>query len=124
LRKGHYPRCVNEAYQPTKQGAGEVGKSTLWKQLKLAHNGMDEIELTHFYKPSIVENVLDALQVTLRHMKRQGIPIPDDIPDDIPTILYEDIVYDEKLIPYFPKLLQTFEKLENYCEDIIDILNP
>jgi len=44
-------------------GAGESGKSTIWKQMKLIHlQGFAEEDLETYFKPAIVENVVQLLQ--------------------------------------------------------------
>eukprot|EP01125_Pyxidicula_operculata_P010631 TRINITY_DN34_c1_g1_i1.p1 TRINITY_DN34_c1_g1~~TRINITY_DN34_c1_g1_i1.p1 ORF type:complete len:379 (-),score=95.62 TRINITY_DN34_c1_g1_i1:190-1290(-) len=44
-------------------GAGESGKSTVWKQMKIIHlEGFSEEERDTLYKPAIVENVVQLLQ--------------------------------------------------------------
>jgi len=52
-------------------GAGESGKSTIWKQMKLIHlEGFSEEDLQHF-KPSIVENVVQLLQGLVECVKEK-----------------------------------------------------
>jgi len=53
-------------------GAGESGKSTIWKQMKLIHlEGFSDEDL-HVFKPAIVENVIQLLQGLVECIQEKG----------------------------------------------------
>jgi len=58
-------------------GAGESGKSTIVKQMKIIHqNGYTRQELESF-KPTIVKNTIDSFYTLLFYVKRMGLQFCD-----------------------------------------------
>jgi len=58
-------------------GAGESGKSTIVKQMKIIHqNGYTQQELESF-KPTIVKNTIDSFYTLLFYVKRMGLQFCD-----------------------------------------------
>jgi len=58
-------------------GAGESGKSTIVKQMKIINqNGYNQQELESF-KPTIVKNTIDSFYTLLFYVKRMGIQFSD-----------------------------------------------
>jgi len=54
-------------------GAGESGKSTIWKQMKLIHlEGFSDEDLQVNFKPAIVENVIQLLQGLVECIRDKG----------------------------------------------------
>jgi len=54
-------------------GAGESGKSTIWKQMKLIHlEGFSDEDLQVNFKPAIVENVIQLLQGLVECINEKG----------------------------------------------------
>jgi len=54
-------------------GAGESGKSTIWKQMKIIHlEGFTDEELITNYKPAVIENVVQLFQGLAECVKKKG----------------------------------------------------
>jgi len=54
-------------------GAGESGKSTIWKQMKIIHlQGFTDDELIENYRPAIIENVIQLFQGLTECVKNKG----------------------------------------------------
>jgi len=63
-------------------GAGESGKSTIWKQMKLIHlEGFSEDDLQTSFKPAIVENVVQLLQGLVECVRDKGDQLQDNNKD-------------------------------------------
>jgi GTPase SAR1 family protein len=59
-------------------GAGESGKSTIWKQMKIIHlEGFTDQELVENYQPAIVENVIQLFQGLAECVKNKGESLLD-----------------------------------------------
>jgi guanine nucleotide-binding protein subunit alpha len=58
-------------------GAGESGKSTILKQLKLINNGAYTNEERESYKEIIFSNTLQSMRVVLDAMENLDIPLSD-----------------------------------------------
>lgn len=72
------------------QGAGESGKSTFAKQMKILHmNGFDETERTSF-RLIIRKNILHSLETILSACDYLGIRIEPD--NEVYTTLYNTII--------------------------------
>ncbi|KAJ5072433.1 guanine nucleotide-binding protein alpha-4 subunit-related [Anaeramoeba ignava] len=56
-------------------GAGESGKSTLFKQMKILQNGKFGKEESVFYKPYIYENCISQMKALINEAEKLGIPI-------------------------------------------------
>ena len=62
------------------QGAGESGKSTVLKQMKILHQGGYSPEERESYREIIWSNTIQSMQVLLRGMSTINPPIPFDDP--------------------------------------------
>jgi len=91
-------------------GAGESGKSTVWKQMKMIHvQGFEDKEREEIYVPAVVENVICLLQGYLQLTKKHNIPVSDQH-QDIITKLNSDLHYENKTTPgLYPQFLSLFE---------------
>lgn len=58
-------------------GAGESGKSTILKQMKLINHGSYSVEERDSYKEIIFSNTLQSMRVILDAMERLDIPLSD-----------------------------------------------
>jgi guanine nucleotide-binding protein G(i) subunit alpha len=59
-------------------GAGESGKSTVLKQMKLIHEGGYTKEERDYYKEIIYSNTVQSMRVILEAMERMGIVLDRD----------------------------------------------
>ncbi|KAG8985945.1 Guanine nucleotide-binding protein alpha-2 subunit [Tulasnella sp. JGI-2019a] len=59
-------------------GAGESGKSTVVKQMKIIHNGGYTPEELEFFRPIVYKNLLDAAQLIILAMKKLGVDYADN----------------------------------------------
>jgi guanine nucleotide-binding protein G(i) subunit alpha len=56
-------------------GAGESGKSTILKQMKLIHDGGYSLEERESFKEIIFSNTVQSMRVILEAMQNMGIPL-------------------------------------------------
>jgi len=91
-------------------GAGESGKSTVWKQMKMIHvEGFDDNERDEFYKPAVVENVVQLLHGLLQLARKNNVAVSDEH-QEIITELSGEMLYDNVKTPIlYPKLLALWE---------------
>lgn len=77
-------------------GAGESGKSTVWKQMKMIHvEGFEDHERDEM-QPAVVENVVQLLQGLVHGAKKKNIPISDEHNDIVQKLMSaESVLYDE-----------------------------
>ncbi|KAG5463124.1 MAG: guanine nucleotide binding protein, alpha subunit [Olpidium bornovanus] len=59
-------------------GAGESGKSTILKQMKLIHSGGYSSDERESFKEIIFSNTVQSMRVILEAMERMGIRLGDD----------------------------------------------
>ncbi|CAG8495635.1 11056_t:CDS:2 [Paraglomus brasilianum] len=59
-------------------GAGESGKSTILKQMKLIHDGGYSVEEKESFKEIIFSNTVQSMRVILEAMETKGIPLRND----------------------------------------------
>jgi len=75
-------------------GAGESGKSTIWKQMKLIHlEGFTDEEYQVSFKPAIVENVVQLLQGLVECLREKGEDLLDENKDFGASLLGTIIIY-------------------------------
>ncbi|KAG9001385.1 Guanine nucleotide-binding protein alpha-2 subunit [Tulasnella sp. JGI-2019a] len=72
-------------------GAGESGKSTVVKQMKIIHNGGYTPEELEFFRPIVYKNLLDAAQLIILAMKKLGVDYADNR-NRLPRIRANDYV--------------------------------
>jgi len=90
-------------------GAGESGKSTVWKQMKMIHvQGFEDQEREEIYVPAVVENVIHLLQGFLQCARKNNIPVSDQH-QEIITKLAADILYDKSTQAMYPQLLALWD---------------
>jgi len=91
-------------------GAGESGKSTVWKQMKMIHvEGFDDNERDEFYKPAVVENVVQLLHGLLQIARKNNVAVSDEH-QEIITELSGEMLYDNTKTPIlYPNLLALWE---------------
>jgi guanine nucleotide-binding protein subunit alpha len=59
-------------------GAGESGKSTIMKQMKIMYTGgFSSVELLQ-YKPDILNNVVEAIQQVINALKKHEYAVEDE----------------------------------------------
>jgi guanine nucleotide-binding protein subunit alpha len=73
-------------------GAGESGKSTILKQMKLIHDGGFTSEEREAYKDIIVSNSIQSIHVILEAMETLDIPLGD--PEN--NQKYHDFILDQR----------------------------
>lgn len=59
-------------------GAGESGKSTVVKQMKIIHNGGYAYDELVVFRPIVYKNLLDAVQLLVLAMKKVGVDCSDN----------------------------------------------
>ncbi|KAG8855595.1 Guanine nucleotide-binding protein alpha-2 subunit [Tulasnella sp. 330] len=59
-------------------GAGESGKSTIVKQMKIIHNGGYSHDELVVFRPIVYKNLLDAVQLLVLEMKKLGVDCSDN----------------------------------------------
>jgi guanine nucleotide-binding protein subunit alpha len=94
-------------------GAGESGKSTIVKQMKIIHqNGYTRQELESF-KPTIVKNTIDSFYTLLFYVKRMGLQFCDPSVENLAEYLRNNK----------PENDHTFHMTEDMAEKIDIIWN-
>jgi len=77
-------------------GAGESGKSTIWKQMKLIHlEGFTDDELQTNFKPAIVENVVQLLQGLAECVRAKNEDLQDQNRDFSAGLLSTMVTYQD-----------------------------
>jgi len=89
-------------------GAGESGKSTIWKQMKLIHlEGFTEEELISNYMPAIVENVVQLFQGLSDCVRQKGEQLLDENQAFGSILLSADVI--------------TYTDYENKYKELLDL---
>jgi GTPase SAR1 family protein len=93
-------------------GAGESGKSTIFKQMKVINkNGYSDAELKEFL-PVVHGNVVQSLSAMIGAFDKLGMPVPADVAPDIDK--FKADTADEKLTPAIGALVKKLWKSESF----------
>ncbi|KAJ5069610.1 guanine nucleotide-binding protein g(o) subunit alpha [Anaeramoeba ignava] len=97
-------------------GAGESGKSTLFKQMKLLQNGKFSDQDVEYFKPHIYYNCITQMKVLVLAAERLGIPIDNtEIAEKIKEIKVTDLKWNDlftdwiKILWKDPGIQKTYE---------------
>jgi hypothetical protein len=72
-------------------GAGESGKSTIFKQMRILYGkGYDEAARIGF-KPTIFQNILSSMKILIQQAEEMGFPIEAETARDIVCEHPEDV---------------------------------
>lgn len=94
-------------------GAGECGKSTILKQMKILHSGGFTKEEVHFYKDLVYKNLLDSIQTLIfaaEQLEMKLEPIAQEYATVITSI--------QSLFPGSMDQIEAIEYLWNKCETV------
>ncbi|XP_065676189.1 guanine nucleotide-binding protein G(o) subunit alpha isoform X4 [Hydra vulgaris] len=92
-------------------GAGESGKSTIVKQMKIIHdNGFSEEEVLR-YKSIIFSNTVMSLISILRAMEKLNIWFGDEARQKDSSILFQVALHNEESLPFSPEVLKAMKNL-------------
>ncbi|KAI8099055.1 guanine nucleotide binding protein, alpha subunit [Halteromyces radiatus] len=109
-------------------GAGESGKSTILKQMKLIHDGGYSSDEREAFKEIIFSNTIQSMRVILEAMDNMGVSLADTSPMmqnqvaiilDLPTQIEREFLPPEvtqavRTLWKDPHLLSVFEKSREY----------
>eukprot|EP01156_Anaeramoeba_ignava_P023921 Anaeramoba_ignava/c21830_g1_i2.p1 GENE.c21830_g1_i2~~c21830_g1_i2.p1 ORF type:complete len:231 (+),score=85.24 c21830_g1_i2:26-718(+) len=97
-------------------GAGESGKSTLFKQMKLLQNGKFSDQDVEYFKPHIYYNCITQMKVLVLAAERLGIPIDNtEIAEKIKEIKATNLEWNDlftdwiKILWKDPGIQKTYE---------------
>jgi len=92
-------------------GAGESGKSTIVKQMKIIHdNGFTEEDHRRF-KPVIYSNTITSLLAMLRAMEKLRIPLGDEKRAGDAKLIFQVVNRGEDTLPFSPDLVEAMKRL-------------
>ncbi|KAG9510965.1 E3 ubiquitin-protein ligase HECW2, partial [Fragariocoptes setiger] len=92
-------------------GAGESGKSTIVKQMKIIHdNGFTEDDLRQ-YKPVIYSNTVQSMAAILRAMTTLGIRFADPAREHDSKMVFDNIARMEDTEPFSEEFLAAMKRL-------------
>ncbi|KAL7056713.1 hypothetical protein AAHC03_020632 [Spirometra sp. Aus1] len=93
-------------------GAGESGKSTIVKQMKIIHDGGFTLEDNRQYRLVVFSNTIQSMATILRAMDTLGISFDDEEQgsEDAKTVL-EVIQAMQDMAPFSPELLAAMKRL-------------
>lgn len=101
-------------------GAGESGKSTILKQMKIIHGrGFTEYERMQ-YKPAIYTNIIESAKALVAERKFQELTYTDDV-----ALQAEDIILEaeslglDSIVPELQKAISTLGK-ESCIKTLLD----
>jgi len=100
-------------------GAGESGKSTILKQMKLIHlEGFSDDELITMYKPAIIENIVQLFQGLAECVKNKGEELQDQNVDFGKNLVDAIVTYQDYADKY-PQLLDLWKdpKIQETAND-------
>jgi hypothetical protein len=87
-------------------GAGESGKSTIFKQLKILHCHGFNAEERGAFKPLIHANVLAAMQALLAFADERAVPLRSDEARDAAAAVLQMPAHDTELTPALARLVE------------------
>jgi len=92
-------------------GAGESGKSTIVKQMKIIHdNGFNEEDLCRF-KPVIYSNTIISLVTMLRAMEKLRVTFGDSERRDDAKLVFQTAASGKDTAPFTPELTEAMKRL-------------
>ncbi|EUB58065.1 Guanine nucleotide-binding protein G(o) subunit alpha [Echinococcus granulosus] len=93
-------------------GAGESGKSTIVKQMKIIHEGGFTQEDNKQHKPVVYSNTIQSMAAILRAMNTLGIPFGDPVqcPEDA-RVVSDVIQAMQDTEPFSEELLEAMKRL-------------
>jgi GTPase SAR1 family protein len=90
-------------------GAGESGKSTIWKQMKIIHlEGFQNAELLH-YRGAVVENVIQLLQGLTLCVKNKGERLLENNQEFANSLLSIEVITPQDYQNKLPNLIQLWK---------------
>lgn len=95
-----------------KIGAGESGKSTLLKQMKLIYDGGFTNEEKEAYKEIIYNNSVQSIQVLLEAMENLGISLADSNNQQ-----YYDVIMERNQLDHFSMTTEVTSAIKNLWKD-------
>jgi len=101
-------------------GAGESGKSTIWKQMKIIHlEGFTEEELINHYRPAVLENVIQLLQALSQCVKTKGEKLLDHNQEFANAILPIELINATEFEKRLPELIELWRdpKIQEMAND-------
>lgn len=92
-------------------GAGESGKSTIVKQMKIIHEGGFTSEDNKQYKPVVYSNTVQSLAAIVRAMYALGIPYKSNEREADAKLVLDVVARMEDTEPFSPELQQAMRLL-------------
>lgn len=94
-------------------GAGESGKSTIVKQMKIIHDSGFSTEDFKQYKPVVYSNTIQSMVAILRAMPNLGIPFSNNERESDAKLVYDVVSRMEDTEPFSDDLLNGMIRLWN-----------
>jgi GTPase SAR1 family protein len=101
-------------------GAGESGKSTIWKQMKIIHlQGFSDEELVTHYKPAVIENVVQLFQGLTDCVKNRGESLSEHNIEFGNALLATEVITAAEFDNKYPQLLDLWRdpKIQETAND-------
>lgn len=92
-------------------GAGESGKSTIVKQMKIIHEGGFTTDDSHQYKPVIYSNTIQSMAAILRAMATLGVEFADSDRKKDASLIFEMISKVRDTEPFSKQLSSSMIRL-------------
>lgn len=92
-------------------GAGESGKSTIVKQMKIIHDSGFSTEDFKQYKPVVYSNTIQSMVAILRAMPNLGIPFSNNERESDAKLVYDVVSRMEDTEPFSDDLLNGMIRL-------------